>query len=92
VQSIADTVAVMYLGQIVELRADRRIQAADQAPVLAGAVCRDAAYRAGRRPTDRIGGRCAQSDRATIRLPLSYKVPVQAERLRDRRADAASHR
>ena len=71
--NIADRIAVMYLGRIVESGPDRGGAGRPAAPVHAGAAVRGARDPA--RRADRAGGRAARPDPGAGRLPLPPAVP-----------------
>ena len=94
VAEVADDVAVMYAGQIVESAAVDRALRPARAPLHAGAAGRPAAagrHRRARRAPDADPGPAARPDRPARRLPLRAALPVRRQRgrLRERAAGAA---
>ena len=88
VRYTADRVAVMYLGQIVELAATEAIFEAPQHPytkALLSAVPERRPRRADRRAP---AGRRAEPGPAAVGLPLPHPLPARHGRVRDVRAGA----
>ena len=88
VRYTADRVAVMYLGQIVELAADRGHLRGAAAPVHEGAAVGRAERRPGRAVRRPPARRRAEPGPATVGLPLPHPLPARHRRVHELRAGA----
>ena len=91
IHHVADRIAVMYLGKIVELAPAESLYATARAPVHGGASLGDPDRRPrperAPRPAD-PRGRCAEPARPSFGLPLPHALPVRDRDLHDGRATA----
>ena len=95
VEHIADRVAVMYLGTLVEVGGARPDLAQPAAPLHQGPAGGGADRRSQggpRPPAHRAAGRAAEPDRSAGRLPLPVALPDRPGPLQARQARAAAGR
>ena len=93
IRYISERIAVMYLGQIVELGSAATVYASAGPPLHRGAPVGDPAARSGAAPhPGRAHGRCAEPGAAAARLPVPPALPEGVRALPERATGRAQSR